>query len=251
MTGRLRAFAVLAGLTVSGVHCGGDPPPVPATAADVEPTPPPAPVAAPPPAPVQVAQIPHSTPTCRTRKTSNPVATLPGFELLPDGGSRLFVVVSKPISVEERRTQRVLTYVLKGTEVQCRNNENSLVTVHFNTPVTRARLLPSGRDLLFSVDLRADASPAWKVINGGDGTATVQIDFPPGSFLPANGVVDETYYGVPRADAVPPPPPNGPPPPAQQRRWRQASRQAPPPAVAVTVQAPAVAAPANAQPTPN
>jgi hypothetical protein len=246
MTRRLRALAVLAGITVSGVHCGGDPPPPPATAADVEPTPPPAPVAAPPPPPpVPVAQAPHTTPTCQRRATSSPVATLPGFEMLPDGGSRLFVVVSKPINVEERHTQRVLTYVLKGTEVQCRNNENSLVTVHFNTPVTRARLLPFGRDLHFSVDLRADAAPAWKVVNGSDGTATVQIDFPPGTFLPANGVVDETYYGVQRADAVPPPPPNGPPPPAPQRRWRQASRQAPPP---VTGTAPA---PASAQPTPN
>jgi hypothetical protein len=110
--------------------------------------------------------------------------------MLPEGGSRLFVEISQSVGVEEKKTQRTLTYVLKGTRVVHRNNENALVTVHFNTPVTRARLLPSGRDLLFLVDLRADAAPAWKMVSEGDGTAALQIDFPKGSFLPAEGPDD-------------------------------------------------------------
>jgi hypothetical protein len=123
--------------------------------------------------------------------------------MLPEGGSRLFVEVSQTVGVEEKRAQRTLTYVLRGARVVHRNNENALVTVHFNTPVTRARLVPSGRDLLFSIDLRADATPAWKIVNESDGTATLQIDFPKGSFLPAGGV-DETAYPfeTPRSPAA-------------------------------------------------
>jgi hypothetical protein len=125
--------------------------------------------------------------------------------MLPDGGSRLFVEVTRKVDVEQRKAARGLTFVLKGARVVYRNNENALVTVHFNTPVTRARLLPSGRDLLFSVDLRADATPAWKVVSGADGGATLQVDFPKGDFIPAGGVQDPAADNAPPSAAPPPP----------------------------------------------
>jgi hypothetical protein len=135
----------------------------------------------------------HTLPAIRDRH-GHPypyaVATLPGFEMLADGGSRLFVEVTKTVSVEERRTAHGLTYVLKGARVVYHNNQNALDTKYFNTPVARARLLPSGRDLLFLVELRADSTPAWRVVGGSDGMATLQVDFPSGSFLPA-GVNDD------------------------------------------------------------
>jgi hypothetical protein len=232
MARRLRGFAVLAGLFVSGVHCAAaraqappssaqsstdppsdspsDPPP-PSTA-----PPQTAPPAAPPPAPVEAAtpaELPaRPIPATRPRTYAFPVATLPGFEMLPDGGSRLFVEITRKVNVEEKRAARVLTFVLKGTRVVYRNNENALVTVHFNTPVSRARLLPSGRDLLFSVDLRADATPAWKMVTDeDDGSATLQVDFPKGSFLPTGALPD------PPSDNPPPPVPSAPPP---KQAWR-------------------------------
>ncbi len=249
MTRRLRALAVLAGLMISAESCGSAEARSPAVSAadvaDVSPPPPsPAPVAsAPSPPLVPAAQVGRPIPTGHVRTYPYPVATLPGFEMLPDGGSRLFVEISRAVNVEERRTERVLTYILKGARVVYRNNENSLVTVHFNTPVTRARLLPSGRDLLFSVDLRADASPSWKMINESDGTATLQIVFPKGSFLPA-GDVDETNYGGPRPAAASSPPGGGVPAP-QPKPWRRGAQPSGPAAP------PPPAPPANAQPSPN
>jgi len=248
MVRRLRSFAVLAGLFAAGVDCGAAEAQTPAvSAADVTDTAPstparvaPAPAPAPP-VPVVLSGARHVA-TGHERKYPYPVATLPGFELLPDGGSRLFVEITRAVNVEERRTQRVLTYVLKGARVVYRNNENSLVTVHFNTPVTRARLLPSGGDLLFSVDLRADAAPAWKMVNEGDGTATLQVDFPKGNFLPT-GEVDETSYGGARPASAPPPPPDGPGVGKPKTPRKAASRQGPPATPAPE--------PANAQPTPN
>lgn len=113
------------------------------------------------------------------------VATLPGFELLPDGGSRLFVELTKTATVTEKREARTLTYVIQGARVDHRNNENALVTVHFNTPVSRARLFPVRGNLVFSVELRADTTATWRMTDSADGSASVlQIDFPKGSFLP-------------------------------------------------------------------
>jgi hypothetical protein len=249
MVRRLRSFAVLAGLFVAGVDCGAAEAQTPAvSAADVADTPPAAPARVAPATPAPDAPVPVVLSGARhvamghVKTYPYPVATLPGFEILPDGGSRLFVEITRAVNVEERRSERVLTYILKGTRVIYRNNENSLVTVHFNTPVTRARLLPSGGDLLFSVDLRADAAPAWKMVNEGDGTATLQVDFPKGNFLPA-GEIDETSYGGARPASAPPPPPDGPGVAKPKSSRKAATRQSPP--------ATPAPAPGNAQPTPN
>jgi hypothetical protein len=117
-------------------------------------------------------------------KATGPVATLPGFETLGDGSTRVFVQLTQNVQVEERKAKGTLTYVLKGAHVTIHNNTNPLVTVHFNTPVNQARLRPAGNDLLLVIDLRAAASPAWKMNAGKDGTAILQVDFPKGNFLP-------------------------------------------------------------------
>ena len=114
---------------------------------------------------------------------TGPVARLPGFEMQADGSSRVFVELTQSVPVEERRAAHRLTYVLKGAKVALRNNKNPLVTVHFNTPVTSARLRPAGSDLDLIVDLRADVTPTWKLSPAKDNTAILQIDFPKGDFL--------------------------------------------------------------------
>ena len=115
------------------------------------------------------------------------MATLPGFEMMPDGGSRLFVELTRTVPVEEKKAAGTITYVLKGAHIDKRNNANALVTVHFNTPVPRARLLPSGRDLHFVIDLRQNVVPTWKLAPAKDGSSILQIDFAKGDFLPAGG----------------------------------------------------------------
>ena len=116
---------------------------------------------------------------------AGPVATLPGFEMTAEGGSRLFVELSQAVQVDERKARGSLTYVLHGAHVTVHNNTNPLVTVHFNTPVASARLVQSGRDLLFVVSLRADASPTWKINPGKEGSSILTVDFPKGSYVGA------------------------------------------------------------------
>lgn len=140
--------------------------------------------------------------TRHVQKTAaGPVATLPGFELLGDGGSRVFVELTQNVPVEERKAKGSLTYVLKGAHVAIHNNTNPLVTVHFNTPVTKAQLRPAGRDVLLVIDLRAAVAPAWTIAAAKDGTAVLQIDFAKGKFVPAGGEQEDT----PKSDAKPSP----------------------------------------------
>ncbi len=115
--------------------------------------------------------------------TAGPVATLPGFEMLAEGGSRLFVELSQTVQVDERKVRGSVTYVLHGAHVTVHNNTNPLVTIHFNTPVASARLVSSGHDLLFVVSLRADATPTWKINPGKEGSSVLTVDFPKGSYV--------------------------------------------------------------------
>ena len=127
-------------------------------------------------------------PTQRTfRSVSGPLATFPGYEQLPDGGSRLFVQVSQAVPVEERKASGSVTYVLKGAHLRVNNDANALVTVHFNTPVFRARLTPQGNDLLFVLELRAAVAPTFKLSPNPDKTSTLQIDFAKGDFITGDG----------------------------------------------------------------
>jgi len=157
---------------------------------------------------------------------AGPLATFPGFEQLPDGGSRVFVQISQNVPVEERRAQGSITYVLKGAHVRVHNDTNTLVTVHFNTPVATAKLIPSGNDALLVVNLRATSSPTFKVTDNTDKSSTLTIDFAKGDFGNADTVTQTpdtpsqpTARKVGRskrggAPPAPPPAPNGAPPPA-------------------------------------
>ncbi len=116
-------------------------------------------------------------------RARGPDATLPGFETLADGTTRLFVQLTKMVPVEERKAAGTVTYVLKGAHVGIWNNTNALVTTHFNTPVARARLVPHGADLFFVVELRANVVPAFRMAATKDGTAMLQVEFAKGDFL--------------------------------------------------------------------
>ena len=151
---------------------------------------------------------PHA-PVARAH-AGTPDAILPGFETLADGSTRLFVLMSQPVKYEAKPARGTLTYVLKGAHVDKRNNYNPLVTVHFNTPVTSARLVPHGADLWFVVDLRSNTTPTVTMDAAKDGGAMLRIEFPKGDYLP----VDATAPPPPTTSAPPPPATTAPAPPA-------------------------------------
>jgi hypothetical protein len=109
-------------------------------------------------------------------------ATMSGFERLDDGSSRLFVELTKPVSFETRKTRHGVTYVLKNTHVSRANNRNPLVTVHFKTPVTSARLVPHGKDLWFVIHLRADVEATATMDRNPHGPSVLRIAFAKGDY---------------------------------------------------------------------
>ena len=118
------------------------------------------------------------------------VATFPGFRLLPDGKSRIYVELTKAVSVDERRAAGMLVYVLHDARVPVRNNRNALITTHFSTPVGRARLLSTGPDVELLIDLRQAASATHKVVAGENGSARLEVDFPAGDYPPVPGLFE-------------------------------------------------------------
>jgi hypothetical protein len=118
------------------------------------------------------------------------VATFPGFRLLPDGKSRIYVELTKAVSVEERRAAGALVYVIHDARVPVRNNRNALITTHFPTPVGRARLLSAGPDVDLVIDLRQAASATHKVVAGENGGVRLEVDFAAGEYPPAAGLFE-------------------------------------------------------------
>jgi hypothetical protein len=112
-------------------------------------------------------------------------ARLSGFETLADQSTRLFVDLSQPIAYETKIERRTITYILKGARVGRRNDTNPLVTVHFNTPVTSARLAPHGHDLWFVIALRAAVTPVVTLDPDKDGGTMMRIEFPKGDYVPS------------------------------------------------------------------
>ncbi len=110
-------------------------------------------------------------------------SVVPGFETLADGSTRLFVELSQPVKYEAKPAATVFTCVLKGAHVDRRNNYNPLVTVHFNTPVTSARLVPHGADLWLVASLRAKVEPAVTMDATKDGGAMLRVEFPKGDYV--------------------------------------------------------------------
>ncbi|WP_437681178.1 hypothetical protein [Sorangium sp. So ce131] len=106
-----------------------------------------------------------------------PLATFPGFRMLPTGGSRIFVQVhGGKVDVAESKAAGRLVYRMKGTGA-IQTNRFPLVTAFFATPVTRVQLVDRGDDLDVVIDLRAETDAAYRVIETDQGSV-LQVDFP-------------------------------------------------------------------------
>jgi hypothetical protein len=120
----------------------------------------------------------------RRARANSPDAVMPGFETLADGSTRLFVELTQPVAYSATVGRGAISYILKGAHVDRRNNYNPLVTVHFNTPVTSARLVPHGKDLWFVIALRANVSPNVTMDATKEGGAILRIEFAKGDYVP-------------------------------------------------------------------
>lgn len=103
-----------------------------------------------------------------------PIATFPGFRMLGDGSSQIWVHVSKKVAV----TAAATSFVLVGAQVAVRNNTNALVTEYFDTPLARAKLKRDAAGAQLVLELREAASAKHRVVDGPGGSMVLYIDLP-------------------------------------------------------------------------
>ena len=108
--------------------------------------------------------------------------TWPGFIMLPDGSSRVFLQTTKPLEYKRNDKQKRTTLTLKGAEVFLKNNRNPLVTIHFNTPVRRAYLKPRKGSVEFVLEMKVAATASIAQFADQDGYHYLFVDFPAGQY---------------------------------------------------------------------
>lgn len=176
MSSRTLALAVGLSLVTTTVARADDPPSTP-------PAPPTPATDKRPPRHMHRERKHHEEPT-------GPVATYPGFTMLPDGTSRLFVELTAPVQVATHAAKGQVTYSLPGARIDQSNNRNPLETWFYETPVVRARLKThhegKGKDrtdeVELEVELRADVTGTLRTVPMANGGSRIEIDFPAGRY---------------------------------------------------------------------
>jgi hypothetical protein len=117
------------------------------------------------------------------RKADTALLTWPGFQMLPNGGSRVFLQVSKDPRFEVREETGRFVVLLESTRVHLRNNRRPLETRYFNTPVRRVRVERRDKKVAVVLELRGQAVPRVRTEPGPDGTFHfLYVEFPPGEW---------------------------------------------------------------------
>jgi hypothetical protein len=142
------------------------------------------------------------TPAIAAKPGTTPaVITWPGFQMQPDGGSRVFLQSTAPLATQAAMANdRLLVVDLGDAGVAGPNNRRPLYTSYFNTPVTRVEIKRTKKRITLELTLRAPVQPRISTEQAKSGYYFVYIDFPPGTYVAAP---------APAAAApnAPPPPP--------------------------------------------
>jgi hypothetical protein len=105
--------------------------------------------------------------------------TFPGFELLPNGRSRVFVQTSAHIEPVITQVSGRFEIVLRDTKVHLRNNRRPLETEHFDTPLRRASVEQRKRDAVLVLEMKQRVdSVQVHVQPGEDGYFFVFVELP-------------------------------------------------------------------------
>lgn len=124
--------------------------------------------------------------------------TWPGFQMQPDGSSRVFLQSTAPLNAQAAMTNdKTLVIDLGDASVASHNNRRPLYTSYFNTPVTSVTIKSVKKRITLELTLRAAVQPRISSEQAKSGFFFVYIDFPPGHYVAAP---------APRPSAPPPPP---------------------------------------------
>jgi hypothetical protein len=129
--------------------------------------------------------VPGSTtppPAARTVKSPATI-TWPGFQMRPDGSSRVFIQSTTPLDPQPTAAPGKYAVHLPGAHVSSGTNRLPLETRFFNTPVTKVSLSVDHSGATLMLDLRANVTPTISSDRGPNGYYFTFIDLPKGSYV--------------------------------------------------------------------
>lgn len=135
--------------------------------------------------------------------------TWPGFQMRPDGSSRVFLQTSVSVTSTGNLQKRSFTIDLGDAPIAGDTNRFPLLTQHFNTPVTLVELKRVNKRTTLVITLRADVQPQVSTEQAKSGFFFLYVDFPAGNYL---GMAADPTASAPRPtdgaalDAAPPDP---------------------------------------------
>lgn len=110
------------------------------------------------------------------------LVTWPGFQMLPDGGSRVFVQTSIAVTPELKGDGRELDVLLRSVSLPRGNARRPLDTSFFNTPVKTVRAKPRKGGVVVEIELKTKVSPSVRTEKAPTGYYFVYLDFPAGNY---------------------------------------------------------------------
>lgn len=105
--------------------------------------------------------------------------TWPGFQLLSNNGSRIFLQTTYSPQFETQITGSQIIVKLRNSKIYLHTNRYPLLTQHFSTPVQSARLLQSRKNVDLIIDLKRSVQPNIYSEPGSNGFYFLFVEFPP------------------------------------------------------------------------
>lgn len=105
--------------------------------------------------------------------------TFPGFQMLEDGRSRVFIQTAIRMEPVMRRVEGGYELFLKDARIPLRTNRLPLETVHFETPLERVTVKQNKKGVTIRLKLRervGDLAP--RVVQAKDGYFFILIELP-------------------------------------------------------------------------
>jgi hypothetical protein len=117
-----------------------------------------------------------------------PTITWPGFQMRPDGSSRVFIQSTAPIEPKVLpAADGKFALRLPGARVAAQTNRLPLDTRFFNTPVTKVSVSVAGAGATVQLDMRAPVTPHVSSERSGSGYYFTYIDLPKGEYIKGSG----------------------------------------------------------------
>lgn len=117
--------------------------------------------------------------------TQPATVTWPGFQMQPDGSSRVFLQTTVPVDPGVSAGNRKVVVDLGDAQIVGKTNRLPIYTQYFNTPVTVIELRRNKKQkrTLLVITLRADVQPRVSSEVAQSGFNFVYFDFPAGQYI--------------------------------------------------------------------